>query len=102
MPSNEEIDNSKFFMKFFTKYGGITTHTPWKRPTSKVIREWRDELSFDLTDWFVVGNVVELEALLPVKAEGDKPSGPDPEKPELEMKFFFVTGGPDAQGDGVR
>ena len=43
-------------MNFFTKYGGITTHTPWKRPTSKVIREWRDELSFDLTDWFVVGN----------------------------------------------
>ena len=46
-------------MKFFTKYGGISTRTPWKRPTPKVIREWRDELSFDLTDWFVVGNVIE-------------------------------------------
>lgn len=46
-------------MKFFAKYGGITTTAPWNRPTDNTIREWRDELSFNLNDWWVVGNVVE-------------------------------------------
>ena len=46
-------------MKFYCKYGGVETHTPWKRPEDYRIREWRDELSFPLDDWYVVGNVVE-------------------------------------------
>lgn len=46
-------------MKFYTRYGGITTTTPWNRPNTDIIREWRDELSFSLDDWYVVGNVVE-------------------------------------------
>ena len=46
-------------MKFYTRYGGIETTTPWRRPEDNRIREWRDELSFPLDDWWVVGNVVE-------------------------------------------
>ena len=46
-------------MKFYTRYGGITTTTPWNRPKDETIREWRDSLSFSLDDWYVVGNVVE-------------------------------------------
>ena len=46
-------------MNFFTKYGGVTTHTPWSRPKKDTIKKWRDELSFPLNDWWVVGNVIE-------------------------------------------
>ena len=46
-------------MEFYTRYGGVETTTPWRRPDDNTIREWRDELSFPLTDWYVVGNVVE-------------------------------------------
>ena len=46
-------------MKFYCKYGGVETYTPWNRPDTDTIREWRDELSFPLDDWYVVGNVVE-------------------------------------------
>jgi hypothetical protein len=46
-------------MTFYCKYGGIETQQPWKRPQDDIIREWRDELSFSLDDWYVVGNVVE-------------------------------------------
>jgi len=46
-------------MNFFTRYGGVSTHTPWNRPDKDTIRRWRDKLSFDLNDWWVVGNVIE-------------------------------------------
>lgn len=46
-------------MKFFAKYGGISTTTAWNRPDKDTIKRWRDELSFSLNDWWVVGNVVE-------------------------------------------
>ena len=46
-------------MNFFTKYGGVTTKTPWNRPNKDTIRRWRDKLSFDLNDWWVVGNVIQ-------------------------------------------
>ena len=46
-------------MTFYAKYGGVETNTSWKRPEDSIIREWRDELSFSLDDWYVVGNVVE-------------------------------------------
>jgi len=46
-------------MTFYTKFGGVETHTPWKRPTDDSIREWRDDLSFSLDDWYIVGNVIE-------------------------------------------
>lgn len=46
-------------MNFFTRYGGISTHTPWNRPDKDTIKQWRDKLSFDLNDWWVVGNVIE-------------------------------------------
>jgi hypothetical protein len=45
--------------KFYAKFGGIETTIAWDRPTDDSIRRWRDDLSFDLTDWFVVGNVIE-------------------------------------------
>ena len=46
-------------MNFFCKYGGVTTHQPWQRPHSKVVREWRDSLSCPLDDWYVCGNLIE-------------------------------------------
>tara|TARA_R110000744_G_scaffold123243_1_gene228380 strand:+ start:78 stop:584 length:507 start_codon:yes stop_codon:yes gene_type:complete len=46
-------------MKFYTRYGGVETHTPWKRPTSEALYTWRDSLSFPLTDWYIVGNFIE-------------------------------------------
>ena len=45
--------------KFYAKWGGIETHTPWWRPDPDRIRRWRDDLSFDLTHWYIAGNVVE-------------------------------------------
>ena len=46
-------------MKFYTRYGGITTTTPWNRPTTEQCIIWRDSLSFQLTDWYIVGNFIE-------------------------------------------
>jgi len=46
-------------MKFFAQFGGISTDIPWDRPTDDKVREWRDSLSFDLKDWYIVGNVIE-------------------------------------------
>lgn len=46
-------------MTFKAKFGGVTTKTPWNRPTKEAIRKWRDTLSFSLDDWYIVGNVVE-------------------------------------------
>lgn len=49
--------------KFYAKFGGVETHTPWWRPDDERIRRWRDSLSFDLTDWYIVGNVIEKHSL---------------------------------------
>ena len=49
--------------KFYAKFGGVETTTPWWRPDDDRIRRWRDDLSFDLTDWYVVGNVVEKHSM---------------------------------------
>ena len=46
-------------MKFYTRYGGIETSTPWNRPTDEQCRVWRDSLSFPLDDWYIVGNFIE-------------------------------------------
>jgi hypothetical protein len=46
-------------MKFYTRYGGITTTTPWNRPTTEQCIVWRDSLSFSLDDWYIVGNFIE-------------------------------------------
>lgn len=46
-------------MNFYCKFGGVETNTPWNNPTDDKIREWRDSLSFDLTNWYLVGNVIE-------------------------------------------
>ena len=46
-------------MKFYTRYGGITTTTPWNRPTDEQCIVWRDSLSFPLDDWYIVGNFIE-------------------------------------------
>ena len=45
--------------KFYAKFGGVTTNTPWNRPTDESVRKWRDSLSFDLTNWYIVGNFIE-------------------------------------------
>lgn len=45
--------------KFYAKFGGIETTIPWQRPDDDRIRRWRDDLSFDLTNWWVCGNVIE-------------------------------------------
>ena len=46
-------------MNFFARYGGISTTTAWNRPHKDTIKRWRDELTFSLNDWWVVGNVIE-------------------------------------------
>ena len=45
-------------MKFFCRYGGVETNTPWDRPTDVQIRRWYDSLSTDL-QLYIAGNVVE-------------------------------------------
>ncbi len=45
-------------MKFFARWGGVETTTPWNRPTDLQIRRWYDSLSTDL-QLYLVGNVVE-------------------------------------------
>ena len=46
-------------MKFYARYGNCETTIPWNRPTAESVRTWRDSLSFDLTDWYIVGNFIE-------------------------------------------
>jgi len=46
-------------MKFFTKFGGVETTTPWNRPTKEKVIEWKQSLTCTLDDWYIVGNFVE-------------------------------------------
>ena len=46
-------------MKFYSKFGGVETNTSWERPRPDVVRRWRDSLSFNLKDWYIVGNFIE-------------------------------------------
>ena len=45
-------------MKFFCKWGGVTTTTPWDRPDDLRIRRWYDSLDTEL-QLYLAGNVVE-------------------------------------------
>ena len=45
--------------KFYANWGGCETTTEWYRPNDYAIRRWRDSLTSDLTNWFLVGNVIE-------------------------------------------
>lgn len=46
-------------MNFYAKFGGIETNTAWNQPQDDSVRRWRDSLSFNLSNWYIVGNFIE-------------------------------------------